>query len=205
MKKLFLLTLLVAILASCSKENSLPSATSAAMKLYEQYANRDGLSVALLGNYLKNGETYNALMIQAQNEQICDSLLSEFSPLAVGSGKEISSIEVTSLQSDLATGNIDGLLAQIADSLNRNLPISEQNYSVTVSKNYEDGVLMGESTAILTGDDVDTTRGEAMDEAAIGDNKVGYVVHVESSQRAVWILFYSNSNEYNAIINNIIN
>lgn len=205
MKKLFLLTLLVAILASCSKENSLPSATSAAINMYEQYANREGLSVALLGNYLKNGETYNALMIQAQNEQIWESLLSEFSPLAVGSGEEISSIEVTSLQSDLATGNIDGLLAQIADSLNRNLPISEQNYSVTVSKNYEDGVLVGESTAILTGDDVDTTRGEAMDEAAIEDNKVGYVVHVESSQRAVWILFYSNSNEYNAIINNIIN
>jgi len=205
MKKLFLVPMLIALLASCAKENSLPTATSAATKMYEQYAEREGLTVALLGNYQKGGETYNALMLQAQNDQVWDSLLNEFGPSFIGSGEEISSVEISYLHSDTITGEMDDFFAAIADSLSQSLPVADQNYSVTVSKTYEDGALVDESSTVLAGHDVDTMRHRDFDEAAIEDGKVGYVVHIESSQRAVWILFYSNRSEYDAIINNINN
>ena len=75
----FLTVLTMMALASCSSqtENSSESG-NAALDLYYQYADRENLTVAYLGDFSLEGCKINALMIQANDEEDWERLKNEF-------------------------------------------------------------------------------------------------------------------------------
>ena len=81
MKKLFaFLTILTMVaLASCSSRTESSSESgNAALDLYYQYADRENLTVAYLGDFSLEGRKIDALMIQANDEEDWEQLKNEF-------------------------------------------------------------------------------------------------------------------------------
>ena len=75
----FLTILTVMALASCSSHTeSLSESGNAALDLYFQYADRENLTVAYLGDFSLEGCKIDALMIQANVEEDWEQLKSEF-------------------------------------------------------------------------------------------------------------------------------
>lgn len=75
----FLTILTVMALASCSSHTeSLSESGNTALDLYFQYADRENLTVAYLGDFSLEGCKIDALMIQANDEEDWEQLKSEF-------------------------------------------------------------------------------------------------------------------------------
>lgn len=75
----FLTILTVIALASCSSHTESSSESgNAALDLYYQYADRENLTVAYLGDFALEGCKIDALMIQANDEEDWEQLKSEF-------------------------------------------------------------------------------------------------------------------------------
>ena len=75
----FLTILTVMALASCSSHTeSSTESGNAALDLYYQYADRENLTVAYLGDFSLEGCKIDALMIQANDEEDWEQLKSEF-------------------------------------------------------------------------------------------------------------------------------
>ena len=77
MKRLFIpFLLLMLAMTACHQDNiqAQSDATTAAQKVYKQYANRKDLTVALIGDY----QGYNAVMLSAQTPEGWLQLCEEF-------------------------------------------------------------------------------------------------------------------------------
>ncbi len=117
MKKFPIQIIAILFLAvSCQKGNAQPGSHSAAQQIYQQYADIEGLTVALVENYATKGDTINAVMIQAQNPDAWLRLLSDFSgyqaqppaPNAKTSYLSVARINAdTTLRSDTLRGDIN--------------------------------------------------------------------------------------------------
>lgn len=116
MKKFPIQIIAILFLAvSCQKGNAQPGPHSAAQQIYQQYADIEGLTVALVENYATKGDTINAVMIQAQNPDAWLRLLSDFSgyqaqppaPNAKTSYLSVARINADTLRSDTLRGDIN--------------------------------------------------------------------------------------------------
>lgn len=78
MKRILPTLLMMVLLTGCRQQPSLPEATIAAYDLYLQFADQEGLTVALMGDYKSDSLTLNAVMLQAQDSlnwlQLVDQL-----------------------------------------------------------------------------------------------------------------------------------
>lgn len=119
MKKIPIQIIAILFLAvSCQKGNAQPEPHSAAQQIYQQYADIEGLTVALVENYATKGDTINAVMIQAQNPDAWLRLLSDFSgyqaqppaPNAKTSYLSVARINADTLRSDTLRGDINEYL-----------------------------------------------------------------------------------------------
>lgn len=119
MKKFPIQIIAILFLAvSCQKGNAQPEPHSAAQQIYQQYADIEGLTVALVENYATKGDTINAVMIQAQNPDAWLRLLSDFSgyqaqtpaPNAKTSYLSVARINADTLRSDTLRGDINEYL-----------------------------------------------------------------------------------------------
>lgn len=105
---------------SCQKGTAQPEPHSAARQIYKQYANVEGLTVALVENYATKGDTINAVMIQAQNPDAWQRLLSDFDfglqqipapdPATKASYLSISRIHADTLRGDTIRDDINEFL-----------------------------------------------------------------------------------------------
>lgn len=103
---------------SCQKGNAQPEPHSAAQQIYQQYANVEGLTVALIENYATKGDTINAVMIQAQSPDAWQRLLSDFSgyqfqspaPNTKTSYLTVARINADTLHGDTLRGDINEFL-----------------------------------------------------------------------------------------------
>lgn len=74
MKRIFLLLTMAAVMLSCEKNEMESPYTTAAKEIYNKYAPRENLTVALLGEY----KGYNAVMLQAHTDEEWQFICKEF-------------------------------------------------------------------------------------------------------------------------------
>lgn len=117
-------------LVGCQREDELPEATSAAKEVYLHYADRKDLTVALIGNY----QGYNAVMLQAQDNESWLRLCEEFGVRKEVDADALDSTRVSSLKNVKgrsmsfrfdSIGSVGEALALVMDSIRREASSSD--------------------------------------------------------------------------------
>lgn len=187
---------------SCQKDGTETEPLSAARQIYNEYAYVDGLTVALIGNYATKGDTINAVMIQAQNNEAWASLLKEFDvEQHAEDGARVSSLSVNYFHVDTVIGDMDEYFDEILHSLASELPHYDSSIIVRKHQSWEKGVKVADTTTVET--DAGFTPNKRLISAAVSDNKTGYITHTESEEMTLWLFFYSNESQYNSIMDRI--
>lgn len=227
MKRLFIIsTIFLCCLAACAKDSQLPESTSAAKKMYEKYSDRQDLTVAMIGNYSKGGDTYDALMLQALTDEAWDSLMVEFGIDPRDGFDQITSLTSARLTSAGDIDNLKDLADAIVDSIMGQIHGEVQCHKTYINKTYEDGVLVEDES---TEEDENFTLDTVIDgslkngllsgilnslgmhidtdlvDAAIEEGMTGYVIHLESRDRTIWLFFYDSQEGYDAIMQHVDN
>lgn len=223
---IFISTLIICCVLACTKENNMPDNTSFAIKMYEKYASRQDLTVAMIGNYSKGGDTYDALMLQALTDNAWDSLMAEFGIEPLDGFDQISSLTTTRVSCSGDIDDLESLAAAIADSIMGQIQGEVKSHVTYTSKTYLNGELLEDETTeddesaildtitasklkngLLSG--IFNSLGMHVDddlaEAAIKEGKTGYVVHLESRDRTIWLFFYDSQEGYDAIMQHVEN
>ena len=167
-----------------------------------QYADREDLTVALIGDY----QGYNAVMLQAQDAEGWLRLCEEF-----GVGKSVDAAALDSTRvSSLTIGkvrSVDGdnlqtlnsLLGDDSVILGNILSIAPVNvlkdtsFSIIRREHWNQGILLDFSNT--------TDTGSPQKEV---DLMHGYIVRDDSDALTLWLFFYSNEEEMNQILNTTI-
>ena len=104
MKRIFLLLTMAAVMLSCEKNEMESPYTTAAKEIYNKYAPRENLTVALLGEY----KGYNAVMLQAHTDEEWQFICKEFD-IDPKKKMEITSDTTEKLFDDMDTLQFEGL------------------------------------------------------------------------------------------------
>lgn len=124
MKRILFPVLLILLAVSCQREEELPEATSAAKEVYLQYADRKDLTVALIGDY----QGYNAVMLQAQDNEGWLHLCEEFGIQSTVDALALDTVKVSSLKNVKgrsmsfrfdSIGSVGEALALVMDSIRK--------------------------------------------------------------------------------------
>lgn len=214
--KRILFPLILLLLIGCQREEELPEATSAAKEVYLQYADRKDLTVALIGDY----QGYNAVMLQAQDNEGWMRLCEEFGIQSPVDAPALDSVKVSGLtKSSMHLDNFDGTpgeavthildsLLQVASQLGNGRHITtridtirmDTLPTVTHRESYAQGVLVDSSTTF--GEPIPPLSDRLM-QTAHSHGNIGYLINTDSESLALWLFFYSNMDEFSQIINNI--
>ena len=212
------------LLAACQREADLPEATSAAMEIYKQYADRKDLTVAMIGDY----QGYNAVMLQAQDAEGWLRLCEEFGVSKSVYATALDSVKVSSLKNVSSTadtfrfsgnsdtiqfsGTIGEFFADLLDSLVRSKTgggIFDTAYSYVHSEHWDNGVLVDSSTNV-SGHPSNGGHNfpiappiDRLLRTATEHGNRGYLLHDDSPSLTLWLFFYSTKDELSQIINTI--
>ena len=214
MKRL-LLPLILLLLVGCQREE-LPEATSAAKEVYLQYADRKDLTVALIGDY----QGYNAVMLQAQDNEGWLRLCEEFGVQKHVDAAQLDSTRVSSLttvshssetitdiDSFLAEGNM--MLQRVVDSVMQDAMRSgkiagkvvvDTIYSSVHREHYDHGELVDSSTIA---DPVKHLLNNNLLQVAGHHGESGYIIRDDSDELTLWLFFYSTPAEKEQILNHV--
>lgn len=204
---------------SCQKTNAQPEPISAAQQIYKQYADAEGLTVALIGNYVSKGDTINAVMLQAQDSAAWQKLLSDFGQQqvqAAPSGTKVSSLSITHFN-NIDTTRIDTISDDINDFFTATAKlqefISELPAGSVINKiidttivieHLQSGEKVPEISDIIASIDSTAANRHLMNAVLNGQEK-GYIIHTESDEMTLWLFFYSSPDQYKAIMSRINN
>lgn len=203
MKRTLLLVLIV-LLSACHHDKALPEATIAAQEVYERYADRQDLTVALIGDY----RGYNAVMLKAQNAEGWLKLCEEMGVRPHEDAVALDSTRVRSIHKVSYTDDISRMPEEVrrkitdlieSDSVATHIRI-DTVYGVHRRMHYDHGVLVDSSTEEIT--HVEENFGEILPTAMAYGN-CGYVIYYDSKQLAVWLFFYSSDEELERIMDNV--
>ncbi len=202
MRKYIISVVAILLMVSCQKENTETEALSSARQIYNAYADVDGLTVALIGNYATKGDTINAVMLQAQDHTAWAMLLNEFNVVQKpDEGAKVSSLSVNYFHADTLVGDMDEYFEEILHSMMSELPHYDSSITIHNYQSWEEGVKVLDTTIVDTENGV--VPNKQLMVAAISDNQTGYITHAESEEMTLWLFFYSNKSQYNSIINRI--
>ena len=221
---LFISTILLCCLPACSKDNNLPSRTSTAMKMYEKYSSRKDLNVAMIGNYCKEGNTYDALMLHALTDVAWDSLMAEFGIEYKEGFDQIKTLTSTRKTTASDIDDVEGLAGAMVDLIMEQVR-GEMKCSKTLAKeSHTDSVRRKSKTKKASNEEVLDTMAavklknglmsgifnslslhidEGTAQSANEEGKTGYVVHMESQERTIWLFFYDSDESYDAIMRHV--
>lgn len=211
--------------ASCQREDSMPATTTAATEVYNQYANRKDLTVALIGDY----HGYNAVMLQAQNNEAWLRLCKEFGFGKAMDVKALDSARVTSITTgttngcssiirgndtlqltgvgidEFFSGMLDSLTNEIARGNNPHVSITLDTsiHTITHRQHWENGTLVDKSTDTIGGIDIPAAQNRLL-HTAIDHGNSGFLVYSESDALTFWLFFYSTKEEMDQIFDNVI-
>ena len=227
----FLTILTMMALASCSSRTESSSESGdAALNLYYQYADRENLTVAYLGDFPLEGCKIDALMIQANDEEDWEQLKNEFgmqsdadslwdssaSPEGekkVSVGLEIDADFVSELGLDTITdlGQVDErrfnrLTQIIADKMREvvDATVADDSPVIIGDKSMSlDEYLNTLAVAVAT--DLLDEVVEKNKAARQNDNSTrrGYVSAADNDNRTIWLFFYNSQEECNNILTHI--
>ena len=220
--KQVILPLILLLLVSCQHDEMLPEATSAAKEVYQQYADRKDLTVALIGDY----QGYNAVMLQAQTTEDWLRLCEEFGVRKHVDAGTLDSTRVSSLTiASFNTGNynnIEDVLSQLPDSSIREIvshiydslngleptPYSQPYsiridtaFAITKRMHYGHGVLVDSSCIHDTV--IPHYLNKRLMNTTIEKGHTGYIIRDDSDALTLWLFFYSNDSEKTQILNTI--
>ena len=227
----FLTILTMMFLASCSSHTESSSESgNAALDLYYQYANRENLTVAFLGDFPLEGCKIDALMIQANDEEDWEQLKDEFgmhseadslgdsSPNLeaeknVSVGLEIDANFVSELGLDAITdlGQVDEerfnrLTQIIADKMREvvNATVADDSPVVFGDKSMSLDEYLN-TLALTVANDLLNEVVEKNKAARQNDNSTrrGYVSAADNNNRTIWLFFYNSQEECNNILTHI--
>ena len=230
----FLTVLTMMALASCTGHSGnteiLSESGNTALDLYYQYADRENLTVAYLGDFSLEGCKIDALMIQANDEEDWEQLKNEFgmqsdadslwdssaSPEGekkVSVGLEIDADFVSELGLDTITdlGQVDErrfnrLTQIIADKMREvvNATVADDSPVIIGDKSMSlDEYLNTLAVAVAT--DLLNEVVEKNKAARQNDNSTrrGYVSAADNNNRTIWLFFYNSQEECNNILTHI--
>ena len=225
----FLTILTMMALASCSSQTESSSESgNAALDLYYQYAGRENLTVAYLGDFPLEGCKIDALMIQANDEEDWEQLKNEFGMHSeadslgnsadlegeknVSVGLEIDANFVSELGLDTITdlGQVD------EERFNRMTQIIADKMREVVNATAGDSpVITGDNSmgldeylntlAVTVANDLLNEVVEKYKAARQDDNSIhrGYVSAADNNNRTIWLFFYNSQEECNNILTHI--
>lgn len=221
--KQLLFPLMLLLLVACQRDEALPEATSAASEIYQQFADRKDLTVALIGDYLG----YNAVMMQAQTKEDWLALCEEFGVKMNINAQALDSLKVSSsgvtkvvkVDSGVVAAYGDPKVAasRIIDSLVGVVIPPEMitphvridtAYSIRHNEHYDHGVLVDSSTTITsdassTGQFFSPSINEHVLRTSHKHGNTGYIIHDDSETLTLWLFFYTTPAEKEQILNNI--
>lgn len=220
--KQILIPLILLLLVACQRDDTLPEATSAAKKVYMQYADRKDLTVALIGDY----QGYNAVMLQAQTTEDWLRLCEEFgvkkhvdadeldttriSSLTIASFKTGNYNNIEDVLSHLSDSGIREIVSHIYDSLNGLEPTPysqpysiriDTAYAITKHMHYDHGVLVDSSGVPDTV--VPKYLNKQLMNTTIEKGHTGYIIHDDSDALTLWLFFYTTPAEKEQILNHV--
>ena len=202
----YLLILVMALLASCEREQKHPELTvepdNAALELYYRYADNTNLTVAYLGDLTLGGNKIDALMIQTDSpsewEQLkldfamtprCDSTIGNLSvcpddsaTMAVGIGFDTDFLDALGLDTITNLDQVDGerfeaMTNVIADKI-RDIVGS---FKITDSVKANDAVIVGQTAIELDGVSMSTDEYTHALAVAIGNSLLEEIVAFNDS------------------------
>ena len=229
----FLTVLTMMALASCSSqtENSSESG-NAALDLYYQYADRENLTVAYLGDFSLEGCKIDALMIQTNDEEDWEQLKNEFGMCSeadslressaspegeknVSVGLEIDADFVSELGLDTITdlgqvdeGRFNRMTQIIADKMREvvNATVADDSPVIIGDKSMSLDEYLN-TLAVAVANDLLNEVVEKNKAARQNDNSTrrGYVSAADNNNRTIWLFFYNSQEECNNILTHIKN
>lgn len=208
-------------LASCQREETLPEATSAAQEVYLQYADREDLTVALVGDY----KGYNAVMLRADDAEGWLRLCKELGANKQVGATALDSVRVSSLTTatvDTSTfryngpldsngsiaipGTIGEFLSDLLDSVAKGETgrlLWDTAYTVTKRQTWQNGELVNESHDTVAGTASSPLSDDRLFHLATNHGDRGYLTYSDSKSLTLWIFFFSTKEEFSQIINTI--
>ena len=224
MKKILIpFLLLVLTMTACQQEHLQiqSDATTAAQKVYKQYANRKDLTVALIGDY----QGYNAVMLSAKTPEGWLQLCDEFGVAKNVDAAALDSVKTTSLAKiiyptmyclqpiDVNDERIQTLRREIAqerilflfhESIKENPQINvnvDSCITINTHVQYDHGVLVDSTTEVRN--DKPNDNQLRLTETALQHGHTGYIIYDDSQKLTLWLFFYSTPDEQEQIINNV--
>ena len=197
---MFLPLTFMLLLAACQREEPLPLATSAAKAIYQKYADRQDLTVALVGGY----HGFNAVMFEAPNRESWMQLCDDFGVRYNEEDKGLDTANISTLTRSYvmdSVGTIGEAFAQILGELIREETVASS--VVTQHVEYDHGALV-DSVA----DTSYSTRGSRNDplmQTALQHGDSGYLVASDSQSLTLCLFFYSTMEEMAQIIDHVVN
>lgn len=210
----------------------MPEATSAAKKVYQQYAGRKDLTVALIGDY----QGYNAVMLQAQDAEGWLRLCEEFGvgksvDAAALDSTKVSSLMISSINtrdynsledfeahsdssiremvSHIADNNIREAVTQIIDSLTGQNPTpAGKPFSIRIDTCYSVTKRLHYDHGVLVDssgnqDTVIPTWNRQLMKTTVENGHCGYIIRDDSDALTLWLFFYSTPAEKEQILNHV--
>ena len=227
----FLTILTVMALASCSSHTeSLSESGNAALDLYFQYADRENLTVAYLGDFSLEGCKIDALMIQANDEEDWEQLKNEFGMHSeadslgyssanpggeknVSVGLEIDANFVSELGLDTITdldqvdkGRFNRLTQIIADKMREvvNATVADDSPVIIGDKSMSLDEYLNMLAVSVANDLLNEVVEKNKAARQNGDTtRRGYVSAADNNNRTIWLFFYNNQEECNNILTHI--
>ena len=228
MKKITILSatlLLLAPIPVACQHHTMPEATEAAKAVYEQYADREGLTVALVGDYHTDRGTYTAVMMQADDDSTWHQLLGDFGfdylPETVSAKLDslpFAPVKVTSLSKGIstvvATDSLDNALVGLPEDIKKIVldAIGDAKHSgsmtITRTETYRNDTLV--SAQADTTHTIDTAHvrrmvGEgSLMHTANSNGDHGYIDYCDHSTRTLWLFFFRTAQEMEDILKQVV-
>jgi len=230
-QKTLVTLLLLSVTTACSHETILPAAQSAAEKVYHQYASRSGLTVAVVSGYPSAGDTVNTVMLQAHDWSAWNDLLQEFGlPQQPDSTVKTTSATVANFHRDTTDGILDSRFDSLLRAMMQQRGLSDSNIVFGHRQEWVNGQKVLDSTVrgrnlpdssivirhrqewvngqkvsdySSVADIVQSLANNHLAQVTLDHGQTGYLIHTDSDNLTLWLFFYGNRDQYNAILNRI--
>lgn len=188
MKRIFLLLTMAAVMLSCEKNEMESPYTTAAKEIYNKYAPRENLTVALLGEY----KGYNAVMLQAHTDEEWQFICKEFD-IYPEKKMEITSDTTEKLFDDMDTLQFEGL----GDLLKMVMEKALDSFEVEVKATADSSVY---SHFV----DMKKEFEGKMDKDQLFDGQEQSMCSYNVDTRTIWVYYYNSFSDLNRITQDLI-
>ena len=189
MKRIFLLLTMAAVMLSCEKNEMESPYTTAAKEIYNKYAPRENLTVALLGEY----KGYNAVMMQAHTDEEWQFICKEFDLDPEKKMEEISSDIKGNWFDDKDTLQFEGL----GDLLKMVMEEALDSFEVEVKATADSSVY---SHFV----DMKNEFESKMDKDQLFDGEQQRMCRYDVDTRTIWVYYYNSFSDLNRITQDLI-